>query len=154
MRVRIAGSVRTVDDGPLTFEPGPLDRAQPRWRIALRRLPVTLAVLAIVAGGAGGLAYVASGSGTHRFPAVLRNDLGESVELGACEHDDCKSGGIVTAYRVEDGQELEIGLRAGSVVNPVLITTLEARRLGCLFLRYRKAPPTPPTITLSQARPC
>jgi hypothetical protein len=136
------------------FEPGPLDRPQARWRLALRRLPVTLAVLAVVGGGAAGLAYVASGSGTHRFPAVLRNDLGAGVVVGACEEDDCTPGGFVNGFRVPPGGELTVGLRAGSVVNPMLITTLEAKRIGCLFLRYAKAPPRAPVIRLSEAKSC
>ena len=76
------------------FEPGPLDRPQQRWRLALRRLPITLAVLAAV------------------------------------------------------------GWRAGSVVNPILITTLEGKRIGCLFRRYAKTPARPPVIRLSGARSC
>ena len=136
------------------FEPGPLDRPQQRWRLALRRLPITLAVLAVVGGGAAGLAYVASGSGTHRFPAILRNDLGATVVVGACEEDDCTPGGIVNGFRVPPGQELTVGLRAGSVVNPTLITTLEGKRIGCLFLRYAKTPARPPVIRLSDGRSC
>src|SRR5438034_4737151 len=94
------------------FEPGPLDRPQQRWRTALRRLPVTLAVLAVVGGGAAGLAYVASGSGVHRFPARVVNDLGRTVEFGVCEHDDCKKGGTSAAFSLAPGQRLTVGLRA------------------------------------------
>jgi len=132
----------------------PLDRPEPRVRVALRRLPVTLGVLAVVGGSAAGLAYVASGSGVHRFEAALRNDLGRPVEVGACEQDDCKSGGMLTANRLAPGDRLRIGLRADSVVNPILVTTLESKRIGCLFLRYAKKPAQPPLIGLSRARPC
>ena len=143
-----------VEPATQRFEPGPLDRPQPGWRLGLRRLPVTLGVLVIVGGGAAGLAYVASGSGTHRFPAILLNDVGQSLEVGACAEDDCKSGGILNAYRVAPGQELTVALRAGDAVSPILITTLAAKRVGCLFPRYRKAPKTPPQIPLSRAHTC
>jgi hypothetical protein len=136
------------------FAPGPLDRPAPRWRVALTRLPVTLAVLLVVAGGAAGLAYVASGSGEHRFPATLLNDLGERVQVGACEQDDCKSGGLLNAYLLSPGKRLTVALRPGSTVNPILITTQESKRVGCLFPRYRHAPKTPPLIRLSEARTC
>jgi hypothetical protein len=136
------------------YEPGPLDRPQPRWRVALRRLPVTLAVLLVVGSAAAGLAYVASGSGTHRFPATLLNDLGQTVEVGACAESDCKSGGILNAYRLAAGQELTVALRAGSAANPILITTLAGKRVGCLLPRYRRAPMTPPLLRLGQAHPC
>ena len=96
-------------------EPGPLDRAPARWRVALRRLPVTLAVLLIAGGGAAGLAYVASGSGAHRFPATLLNDLGETVEVGACAADDCKSGGSLNAFRLAPGQEMTVAPGAAIV---------------------------------------
>jgi hypothetical protein len=131
-----------------------LDRPQPRWRVAVGRLPITLSVLAIVAGGAAGLAYVASGSGVHHFRAEVVNDLGQTVEFGSCEHDDCKKGGMAPAFTLDPGERLEIGLRASSVVNPLLVTTPEAKRLGCFFLRYAKAPPRPPVISLSKAQAC
>jgi hypothetical protein len=132
----------------------PLDRPEPRWRLALHRLPVTLAVLLVVGGGAAGLAYVASGSGTHRFPAMLLNDLREPVQVGACAQDDCKSGGLLNAYRLAAGERLQIALRAESAANPILITTLEAERVGCLFPRYEEKPQTRPLIRLSTARSC
>jgi len=40
------------------------------------------------------------------------------------------------------------------VVNPLLVTTPEAKRLGCFFLRYAKTPLHPPVIRLSTAQPC
>ena len=132
----------------------PLDRPQPRWHVALRRLPVTLAVLAVVGGGAAGLAYVASGSGAHRFPAHLVNDLGRTVELGECEHEDCKMGGMLTAFTLEPGKRLTVGLRTDSALNPILITTPESKRLGCFFLRYAKKPERTPLIRLSSAQKC
>lgn len=124
-----------------------------RWRVVFRRLPLTLAVLAVVGGGAAGLAYVASGSGAHRFPATLQNDLGRPVELGECEEDDCTPGGMLVGYRLDAGQKLRVGLRT-SVINPILITTPESKRIGCLFLRYAEEPATTPLILLSASRPC
>jgi hypothetical protein len=135
------------------FERGPLDRPQSRWRIAFRRLPVTLSVLAVVTGGAAGLAYVASGSGVHRFSATLRNDLGQTVIVGSCEHKDCKKDGVTTAYRLAPGQSLTVGFHAGSV-NPILVTTQESKRLGCFFLRYATPPARAPVIRLSEGRSC
>jgi len=132
----------------------PLDLPQPRWRIVLRRLPVTLAVLAVVIGGAAGLAYVASGSGAHRFPARLVNDLGRTVELGECEHSDCKKGGMLTAFTLKPGQGLTVGFRAGSALNPIMVTTPESKRLGCFFLRYANEPARAPVIRLSRAARC
>jgi hypothetical protein len=135
------------------FEPGPLDQAPSRRRTALRRLPLTIAVLAIVGGSAAGLAYVASGSGTHRFRATIRNDLGRVVQVGGCEKDDC-TGGMLSSYRLAPGRLLSVGLRPGGVVNPILVTTLESKRLGCFFLRYAEEPSRPPLIRLSSAQPC
>ena len=135
-------------------EPDALDRPESRRRIALRRLPVTLAVLAFVGGGAAGLAYVASGSGAHRFPARLVNDLGRTVEVGECEHDDCKKGGMLTAFTLGPGQRLGIGLRSDSALNPIMITTPESKRIGCFFLRYAKQPAQTPVLRLSSAPKC
>jgi hypothetical protein len=132
----------------------PLDLPQPRWRLAIRRLPVTLAVLAVVGGGAAGLVYVASGSGVHHFPARLVNDLGYTVEVGACEQDDCKKGGMLAAVALQPKQQLLVGVRTASVVNPILVTTPEAKRIGCFFLRYPKEPVRPVVVWLTNARPC
>jgi hypothetical protein len=133
---------------------GQLDLPPSRWRVVLRRLPITLAVLLTVGGAAAGLAYVASGSGTHGFPARLTNDLGETVEVGPCAESDCRKGGSLGPQSLAADQELTVGLRTGRSPNPFLITTLAGVRVGCLFLRYAKEPPEAPLVPLSRARRC
>jgi hypothetical protein len=136
------------------FARGGLDGPPQQWRLALRRLPVTLAVLVVVASTAAGLAYVASGSGVHGFRAILVNDLGETVLYGGCDETDCKKGGALSPQQLAAGERDTVQLHVGGDGNPILVLTPDGKRVGCLFLRYKKAPAVEPVIRLSKAIGC
>jgi hypothetical protein len=61
---------------------------------------------------------------------------------------------MLAAVALEPKQQLLVGVRTASVVNPILVTTPEAKRIGCFFLRYSKEPVRPVVVWLTNAQPC
>src|SRR5437667_3265649 len=121
----------------------------PRARLALRRLPVTLAVLAVVGGVSAALVYIAAGFGSGQLPVTLSNNLDRAVEIGRCVQPTCRSGARSSIHRVEPGQSRVEAVDRGTTITAFLVTTPAGARIGCLFLRYRHLPKKSPTIPLS-----
>ena len=117
------------------FARGGLDGPPRQWQVALRRLPLTLAILIFVGGTAAGLAYVASGSSSKGVEAVFVNDVGETVLYGGCDESDCKKGGALSPQQLTAGQRVRVRLALGQGGNPILVLTPAE-----LLARLPKAP--------------